>query len=64
MSLLNRESLLFQQDAEFIIKYLVPKHASRAEIHKDAHGYWINVWWNCGIIAPLTTNETHQALGE
>jgi hypothetical protein len=58
---LNRESFLFKQDADLAIKILVPQHASRAEIHRDEEGYWINVWWNCGIIAPLTIQEMEQA---
>lgn len=60
----NRKSYLFRYNAQAIIKYLVPAHASRCEIHKDEEGYWINVWWHCGVIAPLTHNEEAQALGE
>lgn len=60
----NRQNFLFRRDAQGFTKYLVPAHASRAEVKRDQEGYWLNVWWHCGIIAPLTTNETAQALGE
>jgi hypothetical protein len=60
----NKRSYLFRQDALSIIKYVVPTYASRCEILKDTEGYWINVWWHCGAIAPLTHNEEAQALGE
>ena len=60
----NRENFLFKRHAESFIKYLVPAHASRCEVKKDSEGYWINVWWHCGIIEPLTHNEALQALGE
>lgn len=62
--MLNRENFLFKQDAEITVKILVPRYATRAEIKKDSQGYWINVWWNCDIIAPLTCQEMAQALGE
>lgn len=60
----NRKSYLFKYQAYGIIKYFVPTYASRCEVHKDEEGYWINVWWHCGVIAPLTHNEEAQALGE
>ncbi len=62
--MLNRKNFLIKQDAEIIVKILVPKYAIRAEIKKDSQGYWINVWWNCDIIAPLTNQEMLQAQGE
>lgn len=60
----NRRSYLFKRHAAATIKYLVPTHASRCEIMKDSEGYWLNVWWHCGVIAPLTHQEEAQALGE
>lgn len=60
----NRKFYLFKYNAKAMIKFLVPTHASRCEIKKDEKGYWINVWWHCGIIAPLTHQEEAQALGE
>lgn len=60
----NRKNFLFRKHAHSFEKYLVPAHASRVEIKKDSEGYWINVWWHCGIIAPLTVQEEAQALGE
>lgn len=64
MTILNRQNFLFLKDAEQIVNILIPVFADRAEIHKDEQGYWINVWWHCDIIAPLTIQETLQALGE
>ena len=64
MTILNRQNFLFLKDAQRIRNILIPAFAGRAEIHKDEQGYWINVWWHCGIIAPLTIQETLQALGE
>ncbi|UAT28859.1 hypothetical protein PP753_gp20 [Dinoroseobacter phage vB_DshP-R7L] len=61
---INRKNFLFRKHAYAFEKYLVPAHASRVEIHRDSEGYWINVWWHCGIIAPLTVQEEAQALGE
>ena len=60
----NRKSYLFLKEAKDLEKYLVPDHASRVEIKKDKEGYWINVWWHCGVVAPLTIQEEAQALGE
>jgi len=60
----NREIFFFKRHAESAVKYLVPTYASRCEIQRDEEGYWINVWWHCGIIAPLTVQEMAQALGE
>jgi len=47
-----------------MISTLVPKYAKAASVKKDGDGYWLNVSWNCGITAPLTIQETYQALGE
>lgn len=60
----NRKNFLWRKDAQATMKYLVPIHASRTEIMKDEQGYWLNVWWHCGVIAPLTVQEEAQALGE
>lgn len=62
--MINRENFLFERDAALIINVLVPKYAKTVSIRKDADGYWLNVHWNCGIVAPLTINETEQALGK
>lgn len=61
---LNRQNFLFKRHAQSSIKYLVPTHASRCEIMRDSEGYWLNVFWHCGIIAALTVQEMAQALGE
>lgn len=60
----NRQNFLFKRHAVASIKYLVPTHASRAEVKKDSEGYWLNVWWHCGVIEALTVQEMAQALGE
>lgn len=60
----NRQHFLFEREAYLMIKQLVPKYAKTASVKKDAGGYWLNVSWNCGVIAPLTVQETNQALGE
>ena len=62
--MINRENFLFHRDAALMITVLVPQFATATSIKKDAGDYWLNVHWNCGIVAPLTTNETEQALGE
>jgi hypothetical protein len=62
--MLNRQNLLFQREAETLVSLLVPKYAQAATIKKDGGGYWINVQWNCGVTAPLTTNEALQAQGK
>ena len=59
----NRQVFLTERDADLFIKVLVPRYAKTASIKKDAGGYWLNVYWNCDIIAPLTVQETDQALG-
>lgn len=64
MKPMNRQNFLFERDAFLFISHLVPRFAHAASVHKDAGGYWLNVSWNCGVIAPLTIQETHQALGE
>lgn len=60
----NRQYFLFKRQAESFIKFLVPMHASKAEVLKDDEGYWINVWWHCNAITPMTTHKMRQALGE
>lgn len=60
----NRKNFLFRKHAAAFQRYIVPTHASRCEIKKDHEGYWLNVWWHCGEIAPLTVQEEAQALGE
>ncbi len=60
----NRQSYLFERNAAMMIDILVPKYAKAVSIKRDAEGYWLNVSWNCEVIAPLTIQETHQALGE
>ena len=60
----NRESFLWWGEARRARDMLVPEHATKAEIKRDEEGYWLNVWWKCGEIAPLTYNEHRQAQGE
>lgn len=60
----NTAYYLFRKDAALTTHLLVPEHASRAEIHESDNGWWINVFWNCGEVAPLTYNEELQAKGE
>ena len=60
----NREEFLWWSHADETRQLLVPQHATKADIHKDEEGYWLNVWWNCGEIAPLTVQESNQAQGE
>jgi len=62
--MLNKQHFLTQREADLFIPNLVPKYAKAASVKKDAGGYWINVHWNCEVIAPLTVQETVQALGE
>lgn len=63
--MLNRQDFLFKFEAERLAtKLLQQKHATRVAIEKDDGGYWLNVWWRCGIIAPLTMQETDQAMGD
>ncbi|ANJ20758.1 hypothetical protein HYO99_gp24 [Roseobacter phage RD-1410W1-01] len=63
--MLNRQNFLFKHEAEKIgTKLLQGKYATRIGVEKDLDGYWLNVWWRCGIIAPLTLQETEQLLGE
>ena len=58
----NREHFLWWAEAKAAIDLIVPEHATKAKIELDSdEGYWVNVWWNCGVIAPLTTNELLQA---
>jgi len=59
--MLNLATFLFKRDAELNIQLLIPRHASKAKIHLGEDGYWINVWWNSGITAPLTIQELNQA---
>lgn len=61
---LNRQDFLFKHEAERIAELLLRQYATRVGVEKDSHGYWLNVWWKAGVIAPLTVNETRQALGE
>ncbi len=60
----NRESFMWWQEASRMRNVLVPEYATKAEIMKDESGYWLNVWWKCGVIAPLTVQESLQAQGE
>jgi hypothetical protein len=60
----NRQNFLWRYQAGGHIKYLVTAYASRCEVKKDEQGYWLNVWWHCGVVAPLTIQEYHQSLGE
>ena len=62
--MLNRKDFLFNLEAKDFIPILVPTYATTVSIKKDAGGYWLNVTWNCGVTAPLTIQETEQALGE
>ena len=57
----NREAFIWWREARSMRDRLVPEYATKVEIKKDETGYWLNVWWKCGIIAPLTTNEAIQA---
>lgn len=57
----NRETFLWWSEANAARHLIVPEYASKAEIHKDGEGYWLNVWWSCGVIAPLTVQEHIQA---
>jgi hypothetical protein len=57
----NKESFIWWSEARRARDLLVPTYATKAEIKKDDEGYWLNVWWKCGIIAPLTYNEHLQA---
>lgn len=60
----NRAVFYYYRDAKTFIPLIVPIHANRAEVNKDIDGFWINVWWNNGEVAPLTVQEEAQALGE
>ena len=60
----NRESFIWWGEARRMRDLLIPEHATKAEIKRDDKGYWLNVWWKCGIIAPLTVQESLQAQGE
>ena len=62
MAQLNRESFVIKKDAERLKRILLEKYATAVSIEQDAEGYWLNVSWNCGVTAPLTVNETNQAL--
>lgn len=63
--MINRQNFLFKHEAERVAERLLSfAFATRVGIEKDHDGYWINVWWKCGIIAPLTTQELDQAYGE
>lgn len=62
--MMNRQDFLFERDACLIIPYLIPKYATTVSVHKDAGGYWLNVQWKSGALAPLTIQETLQAIGE
>lgn len=62
--MINRESFFWWGEARLARDLLVPEHATKAEIKEDEEGYWLNVWWKCGIIAPLTVQEHRQAQGE
>lgn len=58
----NRQTFLWWTEATTARSIIVPTYASKAEIHKNEEGYWLNVWWSCGVIAPLTIQEYAQAL--
>lgn len=60
----NLESFIWRGDARRARDMLVPEYASKAEIHINEEGYWLNVWWKSGIIAPLTCNEYLQVQGK
>ena len=60
----NRQNFLFKHEAEKVADRLLTfAFANKANVEKDGSGYWLNVWWKCGIIAPLTTSELSQAYG-
>ena len=58
----NRENFLWWGQADSYRKLLVPYYATKTEIKQDDQGYWLNVWWKSGVIAPLTIQESIQAL--
>ena len=59
--MINRMNWLWMTDAKSFIPKLIPRYAKAATVKKDGSGYWLNVHWNCGIIAALTSNEALQA---
>lgn len=62
---MNNKELFFKWgEVKRVRDVLVPEHATKAEIERDEESYWLNVWWKCGIIAPLTIQEHHQVQGE
>lgn len=59
-----RQYFILYKDAQQLVSILVPQYATSADIKSNENGYWLNVSWNCGVLAALTTHETDQALGE
>ena len=60
----NRQNFLFKHEAERVAKRLLAfAYATKTSVRKDDRGYWLNVWWKSGAIAPLTINELSQAYG-
>lgn len=59
----NRKTFLWWSEANAARHLVVPEYASKAEIMKDDEVYWLNVWWNYGVITPLTVQE-HIQVGE
>ena len=59
----NRKSFIWWGEARIMRDVIVPEYATKAEIKKDDEGFWLNVWWKSGIIAPLTVQEESQAMG-
>lgn len=62
--MLNRQNFLTQREANLFKGKLIPQYAKAATVKKDGSGYWLNVTWNCGVIAPLTIQEAIQAENE
>lgn len=58
MLLQNVATFLFEVDCLRVTTRLVCFYGvGRYEVHKSKQGYWINVWWPCGVTAPLTYRE-------
>lgn len=56
---LNTLRFLFKQDTVAATKHLT-LHRIPFQIILSGEGYWINTFWENGIIAPLTTQELDQ----
>lgn len=61
---LNTQYFMFQHEAARFCDKLIPEYATMVGVLSNEHGYYLNVHWNCGIIAPMTVQEYDQALGE